>query len=1222
MAWNKNEKSISIEIENAVFRNTGCYFISISSLQSEHKNVLSTVRTEVSEVTDKPKFKHNKLTIPLKTDFTHANITLTAFYIEREYADLDSEESIGLNKARNIGSTTINLTPHSPYLLTKKTVTLEEHFIKKRKVKFEELTSNLENLLKNQACNAAFEDYLLTINSSRYLHFFQDMKTLMEKKSHENTKFPQFTFRDIEEFYDTYISASASQHLLTEVWVKKHMFEILYMKLETLKLQPKEKTIDCSIFEPVVNECWHILLEKLHPSFVSSSKEYQELKETLDSPVKGLYDVIEETGNVGISMKQAVQQSLNDYDEHDDSLQFDSITEGGNQKRKGTFHIGIRSARNIYKFGLPEESKRPEVVPVKVEVRFIDKSMKKKLEHYRETIQQREILSRKKNILESMRRDLDISISDPSLTTSKIMRDENPIWNENLTCKVDDVLLHGAYEYIRFDFVENCDERWPSLGGFHIPLKHFHVGLQYDLRVVYDMTRRDYGHEMEPMTFSVSIETRNSHDSEVIDLVDNENYAIRAQLYLDKFDIPMPMDYSHVMCVTTALGMKDFATYKRYMEAAVQQKIPKPPTLPFINIPIKSRIALWDGPDFSMLSRDEERYGTKKGKQKSSLMNSIPSANSICKFQTSATFDSTDMPVAFGVSYFGRRRNQRQFKYIGYSIIRIPGDNDIDGSIHKFEHVRSYMKSGMGENANPNISGAYRIWNAPHFLDEMNSHGIDPFHELRDNPLKALSNMEATDWSQMTFNNIPTNKDINEDIETSPLNKRKPYKKNNNNNEDINRRQRQPSKPTVQNNKIGESPRTTKMFNQSPQANNNNNNNNGINNSNSRQLAYEGMNVKTLGRELLKDNSKLPTHANQANDPSNWFVPEVTEGGGIEIPDEKWINRIRDPKWKSKLQAIHGDMTSDVDSMENILEAAMAHKDKSAMKNKNSDAAMALWKHAAMYPDLNRLPTTKQELYRQLVKTRAELKKTKEDNVTISALMSETQHQIEILRHDKDHLNTQLSMVTARRDAVIIELKLARKRMEKHKATVRSAAVDAVSLRVKVKEAHQHKSTALRAMEHEKSKRERVEQHARELKAAQEAMEQASARQAAAASSALARTSTNVKKSKIIEKERLDLAVKSAVEAAVAKVKHDFVIKEHKEHAHHEAVVHDYQHKLDNKVHDLIEANRHIKRLENELHELRMKNVTAELAMMEVQLGMENTVSQKDQDVAFSVAGY
>ena len=159
-------------------------------------------------------------------------------------------------------------------------------------------------------------------------------------------------------------------------------------------------------------------------------------------------------------------------------------------------------------------------------------------------------------------------------------------------------------------------------------------------------------------------------------------------------------------------------------------------------------------------------------------------------------------------------------------------------------------------------------------------------------------------------------------------------------------------------------------------------------------------------------------------------------------------------------------------------------------------------------------------------------------------------------------------------------------------------------------------------MEHEKSKRERIEQHARELKAAQEAMEQASARQAAAASSALSRTSNNVKKSKLIEKERIQLAVKSAVEAAVSKVKHDFLIKEHKQHARHDEIVHDLHHKLDEKVHDLLEANRHIKQLQSELHELRMKNVTAELAMMEVQLGMETTVSQKDQDLAFSVAGY
>ena len=60
----------------------------------------------------------------------------------------------------------------------------------------------------------------------------------------------------------------------------------------------------------------------------------------------------------------------------------------------------------------------------------------------------------------------------------------------NLTCHVDDV-LHGAYEYIRFDFVKIAMNGHRS--AVHIPLKHFHVGLQYDLRIVYDMTRRDYG---------------------------------------------------------------------------------------------------------------------------------------------------------------------------------------------------------------------------------------------------------------------------------------------------------------------------------------------------------------------------------------------------------------------------------------------------------------------------------------------------------------------------------------------------------------------------------------------------------------------------------------------------------------------------------------------------------------------------------------------------------
>ena len=74
---------------------------------------------------------------------------------------------------------------------------------------------------------------------------------------------------------------------------------------------------------------------------------------------------------------------------------------------------------------------------------------------------------------------------------------------------------------------------------------------------------------------------------------------------------------------------------------------------------------------------------------------------------------------------------------------------------------------------------------------------------------------------------------------------------------------------------------------------------------------------------------------------------------------------------------------------------------------------------------LEQIATTKQELYRQLLKTRAELKKSKEDNSTISSVMNGLQHENDILRQDKKDLSTQLSMVTARRDAVIVELKLA-----------------------------------------------------------------------------------------------------------------------------------------------------------------------------------------------------
>ena len=125
---------------------------------------------------------------------------------------------------------------------------------------------------------------------------------------------------------------------------------------------------------------------------------------------------------------------------------------------------------------------------------------------YREAIQTRDILSRKISKLQSMRRELDMSLSEASAVTSTSIANENPVWNEILICEVDDVLLHGAYEYIRFDLVEDCDERWSSRWGFDIPLRYFHIGLQYDLRVTYDMTRRDYGHEMEPMMLSLSLE--------------------------------------------------------------------------------------------------------------------------------------------------------------------------------------------------------------------------------------------------------------------------------------------------------------------------------------------------------------------------------------------------------------------------------------------------------------------------------------------------------------------------------------------------------------------------------------------------------------------------------------------------------------------------------------------------------------------------------------------
>ena len=123
--------------------------------------------------------------------------------------------------------------------------------------------------------------------------------------------------------------------------------------------------------------------------------------------------------------------------------------------------------------------------------------------------------------------------------------------------------------------------------------------------------------------------------------------------------------------------------------------------------------------------------------------------------------------------------------------------------------------------------------------------------------------------------------------------------------------------------------------------------------------------------------------------------------------------------------------------------AAIAHKEKNAAKNKNSDAAMALWS-MAMYPELNKLPTTKQELYH----TRNTCRVGKRGQCNDFSFNGRNSTKLKFC-HDKDHLQTQLSLASARRDAVIVELKLAENGWNNIKH--HSAAVDAVSLRVKLK---------------------------------------------------------------------------------------------------------------------------------------------------------------------------
>ena len=159
-------------------------------------------------------------------------------------------------------------------------------------------------MLLNQYCNAAFEDFLLTVNSSRYLHFFQDAKQIIQTKGgYSSLKSMQLSFSDLKKLYDTYISVTASQHLLTDAWLKKTMFEEFYQELEQLKIERVDSTINGEKLKGVMEECWQILVENLHPAFVSTSKEYQELKENLDGPISGLYTVTEESGILSFTVK-------------------------------------------------------------------------------------------------------------------------------------------------------------------------------------------------------------------------------------------------------------------------------------------------------------------------------------------------------------------------------------------------------------------------------------------------------------------------------------------------------------------------------------------------------------------------------------------------------------------------------------------------------------------------------------------------------------------------------------------------------------------------------------------------------------------------------------------------------------------------------------------------------------------------------------------------------
>ena len=125
------ETYLTLEIANTVFQKKGCYFLSVSSLQSPHKNILSPVRTEVSDYTNKPKFQNAVLNFPLRRSLSHT-LNITAFYIEGKTTNANSDELLGMNLAKNVGSAVLNLTSHAPYLLLEKSHCNGEIYKKKK----------------------------------------------------------------------------------------------------------------------------------------------------------------------------------------------------------------------------------------------------------------------------------------------------------------------------------------------------------------------------------------------------------------------------------------------------------------------------------------------------------------------------------------------------------------------------------------------------------------------------------------------------------------------------------------------------------------------------------------------------------------------------------------------------------------------------------------------------------------------------------------------------------------------------------------------------------------------------------------------------------------------------------------------------------------------------------------------------------------------------------